>query len=81
MVRVIGNEAVHPGTIDLNDNKTIAVQLFGLVNTIVETAIVGPAHIDELFETVVPEAKRKAIEARDKPKSLPEAEGPSEKKS
>lgn len=32
IVRVIGNEAVHPGVIDLNDNKDIALQLFQVIN-------------------------------------------------
>jgi hypothetical protein len=32
VVRVIGNEAVHPGEINLDDNKDIAIQLFGLVD-------------------------------------------------
>ena len=30
IVRVIGNEAVHPGTLDLNDNRDTANQLFAL---------------------------------------------------
>lgn len=34
VVRVIGNEAVHPGVIDLNDDRDTAIQLFGLVNSI-----------------------------------------------
>ncbi len=36
VVRVVGNNADHPGQIDLNDDKTIAAKLFGLVNIIVE---------------------------------------------
>ena len=36
VVRVVGNNAVHPGVIDFNDNKAVAIQLFGLVNVIVE---------------------------------------------
>ncbi|MEE4209594.1 MAG: DUF4145 domain-containing protein, partial [Parvularcula sp.] len=34
IVRVIGNEAVHPGIIDLRDDIQTATQLFGLVNLI-----------------------------------------------
>ena len=30
VVRVVGNNAVHPGVIDFNDNKSIAVNFFGL---------------------------------------------------
>ena len=63
-VRVIGNEAVHPGTIDLKDDSTTAAGLFRLVNIIVEQMISNQKHIDEFFEKL-PEGKRKAIEKRD----------------
>jgi hypothetical protein len=63
-VRVIGNEAVHPGTIDLKDDSATAAGLFRLVNIIVEQMISNPKHIDEFFEKL-PESKRKAIEKRD----------------
>jgi Domain of unknown function (DUF4145) len=42
VVRVIGNNAVHPGTIDLKDDKETALTLLGLVNMIVERRIAGP---------------------------------------
>lgn len=42
VVRAIGNESVHPGTIDLNDNRDIAVRRFELVNLIVEQMITRP---------------------------------------
>jgi uncharacterized protein DUF4145 len=42
VVRVIGNHAVHPGTIDLKDDKETALTLLGLVNMIVERRIAGP---------------------------------------
>lgn len=64
IVRVIGNEAVHPGTIDLNDNSDTALTLFGLVNSIVEQMISHPKHVTTLYGAL-PEAKRKAIEKRD----------------
>ena len=36
IVRVIGNNAVHPGQIDLNDDRSVAYSLFEFVNLIVE---------------------------------------------
>jgi hypothetical protein len=64
VVRVIGNEAVHPGTIDLSDQPETALELFKLVNIIVETMISQPKAIDELFKSL-PETKRAQIEKRD----------------
>ncbi len=69
VVRVVGNNAVHPGTIDLNDDKSVATNLFGLVNVIVEAAIATPKHIKAMYETVVPESARDAIEKRDNSKT------------
>jgi Domain of unknown function (DUF4145) len=64
-VRVIGNEAVHPGTLDLKDDSETAGKLFRLVNIIVEQMISNPKHVEEVFGKL-PEEKRKAIEKRDK---------------
>lgn len=65
VVRVIGNEAVHPGVIDLNDNPEIAIALFNLVNIITETMITQPKMIESLYGSL-PDEKRKQIEERDK---------------
>jgi hypothetical protein len=63
-VRVIGNEAVHPGTIDLKDDTGTAAELFGLVNIIVEQMISIPKHVKQIYEKL-PEDKKKAIAERD----------------
>ncbi len=65
LVRVVGNNAVHPGQIDLNDSQEITNKLFGLVNIIADVMISQPKHIDELYKTVVPESQKKAIARRD----------------
>ena len=64
VVRVTGNEAVHPGQMDLRDDDTTANALFGLVNLIVEKMISAPKHIGELY-SALPEDKLKQIENRD----------------
>lgn len=69
IVRVIGNEAVHPGVIDLRDDTTTALKLFGLVNLIAEQMISAPKHVGTLFDSL-PEEKRKAIEDRDNHKGV-----------
>ncbi|MCH8030564.1 MAG: DUF4145 domain-containing protein [Bacteroidetes bacterium] len=65
LVRVIGNNAVHPGQIDLNDDKKVADKLFPLVNVIAEVMISQPNQIKTLYESVLPESQREAIEQRD----------------
>jgi len=65
IVRVIGNEAVHPGTLDLKDDRDTALQLFGLVNAIAQQMISHPKAVEEMYAKL-PEGKRKAIEQRDK---------------
>ena len=61
VVRVTGNNAVHPGHIDVND-KEIAVKLFPLVNIIVEYLIEMPEKVQALHG----ELPEKAIEQIDK---------------
>jgi len=70
IVRVIGNEAVHPGEINVRDNPEIAKQLFNLVNEIVDDRLGKPhkqAAIEEIYKTL-PEEKLEQIQKRDKPK-------------
>ena len=64
-LRVIGNEAVHPGEIDFEDDSEIAISLFELMNFIVEDRISRPKKISAIFSGL-PESKRKGIEDRDK---------------
>ena len=64
IVRVIGNDAVHPGQIDLKDNQQVANKLFELINIIAHVMITQPKEISALYETL-PEEKREAIKTRD----------------
>jgi len=67
-VRVIGNESVHPGQLNLNDTPQVAHALFGLVNLIVDNQIAQPKRIAELYQGL-PADKRSAIATRDATKS------------
>jgi len=64
-VRVIGNEAVHPGTIDLRDNRAVAGALFKLVNFIATKLITEPNEISSIYGSL-PREKLDAIAKRDK---------------
>ena len=64
IVRVIGNESVHPGQINLDDNKETAYKLFDLINLISNTMITQPKEIDNLYDTL-PKEKLDGIAKRD----------------
>ena len=65
IVRVIGNESVHPGQINLEDNKETAYKLFELINIIAHTMITQPKEIDNIYNTL-PKEKLDGITERDK---------------
>ncbi len=65
VVRVIGNESVHPGQIDLNDKPETAQTLFRLVNVIADNMITEPKEVDSLYEELVPENLKNGIAKRD----------------
>jgi len=63
--RIAGNNAVHPGELDLNDTPEVAFRMFGLLNFIVRERITRPKEIEELWGTM-PEGARETVEKRDK---------------
>lgn len=65
IVRVVGNNAVHAGEINTEDNKDVAIKLFGLVNFIADEMITRKNKINALFENHIPEDAKKAIDRRD----------------
>lgn len=73
VVRVIGNNAVHPGQIDMKDNKATALHLFALVNVIVAAMISTKKQIDQLYEGL-PAGALEAIDKRDGKAALADSE-------
>lgn len=63
-VRVIGNEAVHPGSIDLKDDLNTVNKLFKLVNFIANKMITEPREIDAIYGSL-PQDKIDGINQRD----------------
>ncbi|RJP46946.1 MAG: DUF4145 domain-containing protein [Armatimonadetes bacterium] len=63
-LRVIGNEAVHPGTLDLKDDTETALSLFKLVNFIAEKMLTEPKEIEDIYNKI-PESKKQQIKERD----------------
>jgi len=64
IVRLVGNDAVHPGQIDLSDRPETAKKLFALVNIIAQQMITDPKQVSKLFEEL-PETKKQQIVKRD----------------
>ena len=65
LVRIVGNNAVHPGEINFDDNPEMANRLFGLLNIIVEYMIAKPKKIDDFYNNTIPEKQKEAIAKRD----------------
>ncbi len=65
IVRVIGNEAVHPGVLDLRDDNETVGHLFKLVNLVADKMITEPKEVDALYDQL-PQTKKNEIENRDK---------------
>lgn len=57
IIRISGNESVHPGTLDLNENKDDAYYLFDLLNMICDQFFTQPRKMQEMYEKM-PESKR-----------------------
>lgn len=65
LLRVIGNNAVHPGQINLDDNIEIAQKLFGILNFIAEELITKPKELEGLYADLIPSETRDHIKQRD----------------
>lgn len=62
--RVVGNNAVHPGELNLEDTPEMAWTMFELINTIVQLRIAAPRELSQLYEQL-PQDARDAIAKRD----------------
>lgn len=62
--RVVGNNAVHPGELNIDDTPEIAHQLFKMINFIVDDRIAKPKEIQALYAQL-PQGAIDAIAKRD----------------
>lgn len=63
-LRVIGNNAVHPGEMNLKDDTETASALFNLLNFVVEEMVARPKRRKSVFDKL-PVSAREAIKKRD----------------
>lgn len=62
--RIVGNNAVHPGAINLDDTPEMASTMFEMINVIVQSQIGAPKELDQIYGEL-PQAARDAISRRD----------------
>jgi hypothetical protein len=65
LLRVVGNNAVHPGQIDFDDNADVAQKLFGILNFIAEELITKPKELEQLYGDIIPAETQGHIKQRD----------------
>lgn len=65
LLRVVGNNSVHPGQINLDDNENIALKLFEILNFIAEELITKPREIESLYAEIIPVSTQEHIKQRD----------------
>lgn len=63
-LRITGNNAVHPGELDLTEDTERVIKLFGLLNFIAEKMITEPREIGAFYDDL-PDGDKKAVEKRD----------------
>lgn len=68
LLRVIGNNAVHPGQINLDDDTSIARGLFDILNYIADELITKPKELKSLYANLIPLDTQEHIKQRDKQK-------------
>lgn len=66
-LRITGNNAVHPGSINLEEDPQKVLKLFDLLNFIADKMITEPKEIAGFYDAL-PETSKEAINKRDKPK-------------
>ncbi len=62
IVRIIGNNAVHPGEIRIDDDKATAIKLFSIINIICTEMISRQKLISDLFDEKMPPKVKKKFE-------------------
>lgn len=69
ILRITGNNAVHPGEINLEEKPELVLKLFELINFIAEKMITEPKEIEGFYEKL-PEKAKEQIKKRDNQNTL-----------
>jgi len=63
-IRVVGNNAVHPGEMNVDDTPDVVAKLFAALNFVVQTTITVPKEMEALYG-VIPAGAQAAADKRD----------------
>lgn len=63
-LRITGNNAVHPGELDLTEDTERVIKLFSLINFIAEKMITEPNEINSFYDGL-PDGAKEAVDKRD----------------
>lgn len=63
-LRITGNNAVHPGEIDLTEDVDRVVKLFGLINFVAQKMLTEPKELEDFYDEL-PDGAKEAVEKRD----------------
>ncbi len=63
-LRITGNNAVHPGEIDLTEDVERVIKMFNLLNFIAEKMITEPKEIGDFYDGL-PQGAKEAVDKRD----------------
>lgn len=63
-LRITGNNAVHPGELDLTEDSVRVIKLFDLLNFIADKLITEPREVEK-FYAELPDGAKQAVEKRD----------------
>lgn len=66
VLRITGNQSVHPGELRVDDDSELAMALFGFLNLIVEHMVSNPKQISAMWAKM-PQRLRDAVAKRDGP--------------
>ncbi len=64
ILRITGNNAVHPGQINVEEKPELVLRLFGLINFIAEKMITELKEIEEFYEEL-PDSTKEQVKRRD----------------
>ena len=62
-LRITGNNAVHPGVLDIKDNKELVLKMFELLNMVATKMITEPKAVNDIYDSM-PKADKVGVKGK-----------------